>query len=71
MEAASYKNIQMSLGCDDPSTITFATDLYPEAKAAMEAGWKAVLVVRPGNKPLPAEHSASGIRTVQSLVEIF
>eukprot|EP00873_Tetraselmis_striata_P006205 jgi/Tetstr1/426469/TSEL_016770.t1 len=68
VESASYKSIQDTLGADSAGSILFATDLYPEAKAALDAGWQVVLVVRPGNKPLPPE--AAGIRTIHSLAEL-
>uniref|UniRef100_A0A7S1T1M1 Probable methylthioribulose-1-phosphate dehydratase n=1 Tax=Tetraselmis chuii TaxID=63592 RepID=A0A7S1T1M1_9CHLO len=69
VEARSYKEIQSSLGADSPASILFATDMYAEAKAAREAGWQAVLVIRPGNQPLPPE--AAGIRTIHSLAELL
>jgi methionine salvage enolase-phosphatase E1 len=55
VEAQSYREIALSLGVDDPAQITFATDVFGEAVAAAQAGWRAVLVTRPGNKPLPAD----------------
>jgi methylthioribulose 1-phosphate dehydratase/enolase-phosphatase E1 len=67
-EAGSYHNIQLTLGVDDPSEVLFATDMLPEAQAAQAAGWQAVLVVRPGNKPLPEDH---GFRVVESMQELL
>ncbi|CAG9461068.1 unnamed protein product [Pedinophyceae sp. YPF-701] len=55
VEAASYRNIALSLGVDASDEILFATDSAAEAEAATAAGWRAVLVDRPGNKPLPAK----------------
>ncbi|CAL8467184.1 g6720 [Coccomyxa elongata] len=70
IEAQSYKEIGLSLGIDKPSQILFATDVYGEAVAAKEAGWEAVLVVRPGNKPLPADAGAK-FQVVDSLEELL
>jgi len=53
-EAASYREIVMSLGCE-AREVLFVTDIYEEAVAAREAGVAATLSVRPGNKPLPAD----------------
>lgn len=66
----SYKEISLSLGVDEPSQITFATDVYGEAVAARQAGWEAVLVVRPGNKPLPAD-AKDEFRVVESLEQLL
>lgn len=55
VEASSYENIALSLGVDSPTQVLFATDNPAEAEAAAAAGWAAVLVDRPGNKPLLAE----------------
>lgn len=70
VEAKSYKEIELSLGVDEPRLVTFATDVYGEAVAASEAGWEAVLVVRPGNKPLPADASGH-FRVIESLEELL
>ncbi len=70
IEAQSYKEIGLSLGIDKPSQILFATDVYGEAVAAKEAGWEAVLVVRPGNKPLPAD-AGGEFQVVESLEELL
>ena len=59
MEAASYHNIALSLGVDDAQSLLFLTDNPAEARAALEAGWKATLVQRPGNKELRAEEAKS------------
>lgn len=66
-EARSYKEIFLSIGTDEPSQIVFATDVLQEAAAAREAGLQAILVLRPGNVPLPADH---GFPTVTSLLDI-
>lgn len=66
-EARSYKEIFLTLGVDHPSCITFATDVLAEAVAAKEAGLQAVLLLRPGNAPLPSDH---GFRTAKSLLEL-
>ena len=70
-EEKSYRNIAMSLGVDDPSQIMFATDIEAEAVAASAAGWGAVLVVRPGNKPLAKDGSAYKFRQLTSLEELL
>jgi methylthioribulose 1-phosphate dehydratase/enolase-phosphatase E1 len=49
--------------------ILFATDVLAEAQAAHAAGWEAVLVVRPGNKPLPENHGFRVIEDIGHLVK--
>lgn len=46
----------------------FATDILAEAQAAAAAGWRAVLVARPGNKPLPEE---PGFRVIESMSQLL
>ncbi len=53
---------------DSPSELLFATDVLAEAQAAAEAGWQAVLVERPGNKPLPAGH---GFRVITNMADLL
>mmetsp|Transcript_64530 Transcript_64530/g.154129 ORF Transcript_64530/g.154129 Transcript_64530/m.154129 type:complete len:673 (-) Transcript_64530:171-2189(-) len=65
-EAKAYQEIALSLGID-PSQGLFLTDIPAEAAAAKEAGWAAMVVVRPGNAPLPAGH---GFQTVTSLMDV-
>lgn len=51
----SYERIAKAL--DVPaSRILFGTDVYGEAIAAREAGLEVILLLRPGNAPLPADH---------------
>ena len=64
----SYENIQLSLGVDTPADVLFATDVLAEADAATAAGWRAVLVVRPGNAPLESGHSH---RVIDSLADLL
>jgi enolase-phosphatase E1 len=52
-EPSSYATIA-SAWKRDPATITFCTDQLAEAEAAAAAGINAVLLLRPGNAPLPA-----------------
>lgn len=52
-EAASYAAIAKAWG-RQPATITFCTDIPAEAEAARAAGLTAVVLMRPGNPPLPA-----------------
>lgn len=49
--------------------VLFATDVLAEAEAAQAAGWKAVLVNRPGNKPLPGSHSFRVIESITQLLQ--
>lgn len=55
-DSNSYQEIALSIGESDTSKILFATDVFAEAEAASRAGIRAVLVLRPGNKPLPSVH---------------
>ena len=52
-EAQSYRAIAKAWQCD-PQDILFATDQPAEAEAARGAGCRAVVLMRPGNAPLPA-----------------
>ena len=52
-EAASYATIAKAWG-RAPASITFGTDQPAEADAARAAGMNAVVIMRPGNAPLPA-----------------
>ncbi len=56
IDSASYENIALSLGAERPDEILFATDNGLEAVAAREAGWRVVLLERPGNGPLDPAH---------------
>jgi len=64
-DAASYENIALSLGVDSPAEVLFATDILEEAIASAAAGMKPVLMIRPGNKPLPTGHghATAGVLT--------
>ncbi|CAN0022087.1 unnamed protein product, partial [Hapterophycus canaliculatus] len=66
-EAASYREICLSLGVDSPSEILFLTDLIHEAEAAKLANLRAVLSVRPGNEPLPDEHPFETVTDFNSI----
>jgi enolase-phosphatase E1 len=52
-EAASYVTIARELSLP-PAGIVFCTDIPAEAQAATAAGLQAVVLMRPGNAPLPA-----------------
>ena len=52
-EAESYRKIASAWHCA-PQDILFATDQPAEAEAARGAGCRAVILMRPGNAPLPA-----------------
>jgi len=71
VEPASYKEIALCLGVDNPGQVIFATDSIKEAEAATKAGWSVGLTVRPGNPPLPADAASRFrvIETIQSLLE--
>jgi methylthioribulose 1-phosphate dehydratase/enolase-phosphatase E1 len=69
VDASSYKNILLTLGVNEPQQVLFATDVLAEAQAAQAAGWQAVLVDRPGNKPLPEEHGFRVIETMSQLLQ--
>ncbi len=56
-EAESYRDIAAAMGFA-PGQILFATDVVPEADAAVAAGMQAVIMDRPGNRPQPAHEHA-------------
>ena len=66
-EAASYTTIARKMGVE-PGQVTFLTDSLDEARAADEAGVRAVLTLRPGNAPLP-DHPFPTITSFDELVE--
>jgi methylthioribulose 1-phosphate dehydratase / enolase-phosphatase E1 len=70
-EAASYTEIASSLAVDSPGEILFATDIVEEAQAAQAAGWRSVLVARPGNKELPADHGFPVIASMDELLDAY
>lgn len=61
--AQSYTAIAASVD-RRPSDILFVTDRIEEARAAREAGMQVALSVRPGNAPLPREHSFEVVRSL-------
>jgi len=65
-EAKAYTEIALSLGIE-PCQGVFLTDIPAEAEAAKAAGWSSIVVVRPGNAPLPEGH---GFKTVTSLMDV-
>lgn len=55
LEAESYRKIASEI--DQPAEkILFLTDNVKEAVAAKEAGWRTMVMDRPGNNPLPDDH---------------
>lgn len=57
-ESHSYSSIAEQIGLSaSPERVLFLTDIWGEAWAAHEAGMDAILLVRPGNYPLPPEQS--------------
>lgn len=71
MEAASYRNIALSLGVDSPDELLFATDNINEARAAAAAGWQVVLAERPGNAALPEGHGFPVAATAERFLAAF
>eukprot|EP00879_Flechtneria_rotunda_P016402 GHRR01017161.1.p1 GENE.GHRR01017161.1~~GHRR01017161.1.p1 ORF type:complete len:132 (+),score=61.09 GHRR01017161.1:204-599(+) len=69
VESSSYANILLTLGVDDPQQVLFATDILAEAQAAEAAGWQAILVDRPGNKPITEQHGFRVIDSMQQLLQ--
>eukprot|EP00971_Amphidinium_carterae_P176742 3504515-Amphidinium_carterae.1 len=65
-ESKAYTEIALSLGIE-PCQGVFLTDIPGEAEAAKAAGWTAIVVIRPGNAPLPEGH---GFRTVTNLMDV-
>ena len=68
VDADSYRSIALSIGAD-ASQLVFATDIAAEALAARDAGWQALIVQRPGNKPLPSGHGVTVIELLESLLQ--
>eukprot|EP00928_Gymnodinium_smaydae_P072506 TRINITY_DN55859_c0_g1_i1.p1 TRINITY_DN55859_c0_g1~~TRINITY_DN55859_c0_g1_i1.p1 ORF type:complete len:644 (+),score=148.99 TRINITY_DN55859_c0_g1_i1:63-1994(+) len=64
--AEAYAQIALSIGIP-AKELLFCTDILGEAQAAQTSGWKSVLLLRPGNAPLPADH---GFPTASSLLEV-
>ncbi len=65
-EAQSYRDIAAGIG-HAPERVVFVTDIYEEAVAAREAGLQAKIIVRAGNKELPASHDFSVITSFDEL----
>ena len=64
-EPKSYSEISLCLGLETHDQALFLTDVYEEAVAAKRAGLQAMIVVRPGNAPLPPK-VAEEIATVHN-----
>lgn len=67
-EAASYRAIAAKLG-GEVGEVTFITDHPDEARAALMAGMRVFVAVRPGNAPLPPGAVGEAL-TVRSLLEV-
>ncbi len=65
--AQSYRDIVEAVG-KPAGQVVFVTDIYEEAVAAREAGLQAYIIVRPGNKALPAEHDFPVIESLEDLL---
>ncbi|TDG48879.1 hypothetical protein AWZ03_004782 [Drosophila navojoa] len=57
-QTESYTRIAESLEVE-PQHVLFLTDVPAEASAARDAGMQTVLLARPGNAPLTAEHTSA------------
>jgi enolase-phosphatase E1 len=66
-EAASYQAIAADFGLP-AEQILFVSDVVEELQAADSAGMQVVLSVRPGNKPVLADH---GFETAETFVNII
>ncbi len=64
--AQSYRDIASAIG-KAPEQVVFVTDIYEEAVAAREAGLQAKIIVRAGNKELPASHDFAVISSFDEL----
>jgi enolase-phosphatase E1 len=69
--AASYVKIAAALGARDPSRILFVTDVLAEVEAAVEAGWKVALSIRPGNAPVDRDAVPSGVLVIHSFDDLL
>ena len=59
-ESASYQEIASEFSCQ-PNEILFISDVIAELEAAKQAGLQTALCIRPGNKPVDAEHGFASI----------
>jgi len=59
-ESDSYQKISAEYNCQ-PDEILFVSDVVAELDAARVAGMKTVLSIRPGNKPIEADHQHESI----------
>jgi enolase-phosphatase E1 len=64
--AESYRRIAASLGVA-PDRLLFVSDVEAELAAAREAGCRAVLCVREGNKPQPIVDPAAVVKSFDTL----
>lgn len=69
MESNSYEKIAEEMKMK-PSSILFVTDVIGEAKAALEAGFKTAVSVRPGNADL-TEADKKKFTTISTFDELF
>ena len=67
VHADSYRNIALSIGAQ-AAQLVFATDVAAEAVAARAAGWQAILVQRPSNKPLEPGHGCTVVESLTGLI---
>lgn len=67
IDAASYRAILAQHPDVSPARWLFLSDNLKEVDAALTAGLQSLPVVRPGNAPLPEEHSLSTVAVTQFL----
>lgn len=65
-ESASYRKIASEFSCQ-PNEILFISDVIAELVAAKEAGLRAVLSIRPGNKRVDEGHGFDAITSFNDL----
>lgn len=69
-ESTSYLNILKDLNYEDSaSKVLFLSDNVNEVKAALDAGMKSIVVVKPGNAPLSDDDKAS-LNVIHSFDEL-
>lgn len=74
LEASSYTKIFESISQEGSlkiDEILFVTDNVREYEAAIEAGMKSMVAIRPGNAPLPEGKSYDSLESFDVLFEKF
>lgn len=65
-ESASYQKIAAEFDCE-PCQILFVSDVVAELEAAKSAGLQTALSIRPGNKPVEADHGFDAINSFDEI----